>query len=124
VFLGKEAYDDRRERYITRVKSVLDYAQEETVSRCKMLLDYFGEKDTKACGCCDTCLKQKETQVTNDDFETIRLAIEQVLSIESIPVNSLVRKLNVSDPKALQVIRFMMDNGRIEENEFMRLKLR
>lgn len=124
VFLGKEAYDDRRERYISRVKNVLDYARGETVCRCKMLLDYFGEKDTKACGCCDICLKQKETQVTNDDFETIRQAIEQALAIESLPVSSLVRKLNVNEPKALRVIRFMMDNGQIEENDLMRLKLR
>lgn len=124
VYLGKEAYDDRRERYISRVKSVLDYAQEETVCRCKILLDYFGEKDTKACGCCDTCLKQKETQVTNDDFETIRQAIEDALAVEPLPVNSLVRQLNINETKALQVIRFMMDNGRLEENEFLRLKLK
>ena len=124
VILGKEAYDDRRERYISRIKNVLDYAQEENICRCKMLLTYFGEKDIKPCGCCDICLKQKETQVSNDDFDTIHMAIEQALAIESLTVNSLVKKLNVKEPKALQVIRFMMDNGQIEENEIMRLNLK
>ena len=124
VILGKEAYDDRRERYISRIKNVLDYAQEENICRCKMLLAYFGEKDIKPCGCCDICLKQKETQVSNDDFDTIHMAIEQALAIESLTVNSLVKKLNVKEPKALQVIRFMMDNGQIEENEIMRLNLK
>jgi ATP-dependent DNA helicase RecQ len=124
VVLGKEAYDDRRERYVTRVKSVLDYAQEENICRCQMLLSYFGEKDSKPCGCCDICLKQKDTQVTDEDFEMIRAAIEQLLKEESLSVNSLVRKLDVKEQKALQVIRFMMDNGQIEENEIMRLKLK
>ncbi len=124
VVLGKEAYDDRRERYMSRVKNVLDYAQEENICRCQMLLSYFGEKESKPCGVCDACLKKKETQVTNDDFETIRLSILEVLSDESLPVNKLVRKLNTKEPKAIQVIRFMIDNGQIEENELMHLKIK
>jgi len=124
VILGKEAYDDRRDRYISRVKNVLDYAQEENLCRCQQLLTYFGENDSKKCGCCDICLKKKETLVTTDDFQTIQLAIEQSLSKESLTVNSLVSKLNIIEPKALQVIRFMMDNGKIELNDVMHLKLK
>ena len=124
VVLGKEAYDDRRDRYISRVKGVLDYAQEENICRSQMLLSYFGEKDTKSCGCCDTCLKKKDKQLTTDDFESIRLSIEQALTIESLTVHSLVKKLDIKESKALLVIRFMLDNGQIEENEIMHLKLK
>jgi len=122
VILGKEAYDDRRERYIARIKSVLDYAKEENICRSQVLLSYFGEKDTKPCGKCDICLKKKETQVTNDDFETIRLAIQQLLTLEELSINALVKKIPYKEPKVLQVIRFMMDNDQIEENENMKLK--
>jgi len=124
VILGKEAYDDRRERYISRVKNVLEYAQEENLCRCQMLLSYFGEKDTRPCGHCDTCLKNKEKHLSAEDFETIRQAIEQALTLESLPVNTLLKKLNLKESNALKVIRFMMDNGQIEENEFMRLKIK
>ena len=124
VILGKEAYDDRRERYISRIKNVLDYAQEENICRCQLLLSYFGEKETPPCGHCDTCLKKKEKHISPDDFEAIRIAIEQVLTIEALPVNSLLKKLNLKEAKVLQVIRFMMDNGQIEENEFMQLKIK
>lgn len=123
VVLGKEAYDDRRERYIARVKSILDYAKEENVCRNQMLLSYFGEKDTKPCGKCDICLKRKETEVSGDDFENIRLAIQQVLSTEPLTINALVKKIPFKEPKVLQVIRFMMDNGQVTENESMRLAL-
>jgi ATP-dependent DNA helicase RecQ len=122
VVLGKEAYDDRRERYISRVKSVLDYAQEENICRSQLLLSYFGEKDTKPCGKCDICLKKKETQVLTDDFEAIRKAILEILSTESLSVHALVKKLNLKEPKVIQVIRFMIDNGQIMENETMKLE--
>lgn len=124
VVLGKEAYDDRRERYISRVKSVLDYAREENNCRNQILLAYFGEKDSKPCGKCDICLKKKETQLTDEDFETIRLAIHQTLPTEELTLNALVKKIPFKEPKVLQVIRFMKDNGQIEENELMKLKLK
>jgi len=123
VILGKEAYDDRRERYIARVKSILDYAKEENVCRNQILLSYFGEKDTKPCGKCDICLKRKETEVSGDDFENIRLAIQLVLSTNPLTINALVKQIPFKEPKVLQVIRFMMDNGQITENESMRLEL-
>lgn len=124
VVLGKEAYDDRRERYISRVKSVLDYAREENNCRNQILLAYFGEKDSKPCGKCDICLKKKETQLTDEDFETIRLAIHKTLSTEELTLNALVKKIPFKEPKVLQVIRFIKDNGQIEENELMKLKLK
>ena len=123
VVLTKETYDDRRERYISRVKSVLDYAQEETNCRSQVLLTYFGEKDTKPCGKCDICLRNKETKVSTDDFETIQQTIQQVLTTEELTINSLVKKVPFKEPKVLQVIRFMIDNGQITENERMKLVL-
>jgi ATP-dependent DNA helicase RecQ len=121
VVLGKEAYDDRRERYIVRVKSVLDYAQEENICRNQVLLAYFGEKNTKPCGKCDICLKKKETTLSETDFEEIRQAILEILTIESLTVNALVKKISFKEFKVLQVIRFMIDNGQIMENKLMKL---
>jgi len=123
IVLGKEAYDDRRERYITRVKSVLDYAKEENVCRSQILLSYFGEKDTKPCGQCDICLKKKENEVGNDLFEKIKTAVLEVLSKESLPINSLLRKIPFKEPQAIQVIRFLIDNEHIKENELMQLEI-
>ncbi|MDD4991057.1 MAG: RecQ family ATP-dependent DNA helicase [Paludibacter sp.] len=123
VELTKESYDDRRDRYISRVKSVLDYAQEENTCRSQVLLSYFGEKDTKPCGKCDICLKKKETQISTEDFELIRQAIGDALSVEELSINSLVKKIPFKEPKVLQVIRYMQDNGQIEETELMKLKV-
>jgi ATP-dependent DNA helicase RecQ len=121
IVLGKEAYDDRRDRYITRVKSVLDYAKEENVCRSQVLLSYFGEKNTKSCGQCDVCLKNKENEVSTDLFEKIKTAVFDILRTEPLPINSLLRKIPFKEPQAIQVIRFLIDNGHIEENELMQL---
>ncbi len=122
--LGKEAYDDRRERFITRITSVLNYAQEENICRSQILLSYFGEKEAKPCGKCDICLKKKETNVSTDEFETIRKAIHQMLITDELTVNALISKIPYKEAKVLNVVRFMLDNGQITENKLMKLKLK
>ncbi len=124
IVLSKEAYEDRRDRYVLQVKSVLDYAQEENNCRSQVLLSYFGEKNTTPCGKCDICLKNKENKVTTDDFETIRLKIQDTLAAEPLTVNALVKRIPFKEPKVLHVARFMIDNGQIVENEQMKLTLK
>lgn len=121
IILGKEAYDDRRDRYIARVKSVLDYAQEENFCRSQVLLTYFGEKNTKACGKCDICLKKKETTLSDDEFEIIKSLIIDTLKEEALTINALTKKINHKEAKTIQVIRFLLDNGLVAENNVMKL---
>jgi ATP-dependent DNA helicase RecQ len=124
VALGKEAYDNRRERYIARIKSVLDYAQEENFCRNQVLLTYFGEKNTKPCGKCDICLKHKKSELSSDDFDTVQLQILDILRSESMSVNALVKRITINEKKTLQVIRFLLDNDKIMENQMMKLEIK
>ena len=121
VTLGKEVYDDRRDRYIARVKSVLDYAKEENICRSQVLLSYFGEKNTQACGQCDICLKKKENTITTEDFDQIQDQIINILQNESLTTNALLKRIKAKENKTLQVIRFLIDNEKIIENERMLL---
>ena len=122
IVLSKEAYDDRRERYISRVKSVLDYAKEENVCRSQILLAYFGEKNTKPCGQCDICQKNKEAEVGTNLFEKIKTKVFEILEKEPLVINSLLRKLPFKEPQSIQVIRFLIDNDHLIQNEYMQLK--
>jgi ATP-dependent DNA helicase RecQ len=88
------------------------------------LLSYFGEKNTKPCGKCDICLKKNETILSDADFEEIRVTIREALTIESLSVNALVKKVKHKEPKVIKVIRFMMDNGQIIENEMIKLEIK
>jgi ATP-dependent DNA helicase RecQ len=123
IYLSREAYEDRRERFVFRVQSVLNYAQEENVCRSQMLLSYFGEKNSQPCGKCDVCQKKKETEISTAEFEAIRSSIVQVLSNENLPLDMAVQKIHFKEKKVLQVIRFMLDNNQIKENEKKQLIL-
>ena len=118
LVLSKEAYDDRRERYVSRVKSILDYAQEEINCRSQVLLSYFGEKNTQPCGQCDICLKNKENAVSDDEFSAITRRIREMLEAEPSIITSLVRKSGIKEQKIVKVIRFLLDDGQLEEDNF------
>lgn len=124
LVLSKEAYDDRRERYVSRVKSILDYAQEEINCRSQVLLSYFGEKNTQPCGQCDICLKNKENAVSDDEFSAITRRIREMLQAEPSIITSLVRKSGIKEQKIVKVIRFLLDDGQLEEDNFGRLILK
>jgi ATP-dependent DNA helicase RecQ len=124
INLGKEAYDDRKTRYVMRAKSMLDYAQEEHICRSQVLLTYFGEKSTRPCGECDICLKNQENMLTEEAFEKIRQQIIHLLETEKLTVDQVLKKISVKENKLMQVIRFMLDNRQLIQGEDMRLKLK
>ena len=123
IVLGKEAYDDRRDRYIARVKSVLDYVQEENICRSQLLLSYFGESNTKPCGCCDICLRKKTSELTDEEFKELESQILQLLTIEPLSINELVKQVKSKESKIIKVIRFLLDNGKIIENNRLKLTI-
>ena len=124
VVLTKEAYDDRRERYITQVKSVLDYAQNDLHCRSQILLSYFGEKSAAPCGKCDVCLKNKENNFTPEVFERVSAEIKDYVQVEELSSNALLKKFpSIDEAKVLRVVRFLLDNGTLVENDQLKLTL-
>lgn len=121
MVLSKEAYDDRRERYISRVKSVLDYAKEEFACRSQVLLSYFGEKNTNPCGQCDICLKRKETEITSDTFDVIKEQVFVRLIKSKTTINDLTKSMSYPEKKVIEVVRFLIDNGHVEQNDTLQL---
>ncbi len=123
ITLGKEAYDDRKERYVTRTKSMIEYASEENICRSLILLNYFGEKDGKSCGQCDVCLKRKSKELSNEEFQRIKNELIDLLKAHQLGLNEILKKINYKEKKVLEVIRFLMDDGVIFQNEQMRYQL-
>ena len=56
VYIPKAYYEDRLERYVHRLKTMLAYAEQRTTCRQQFLLQYFGEENTPQCGHCDVCM--------------------------------------------------------------------
>lgn len=124
VVLGRNAYEDRRDRYASRIQSVLDYAQEGNICRSRMLLSYFGEKTAEPCGVCDVCRKGKKAGMSDDDFASVHAVLSDLLSGEALTMPELVKESGYTEAGLLQVLRFMLDNDEVQQDDCLKYRLR
>ena len=107
VILNKSVYEDRKEQFIKRINSVINYAQNERVCRSRQLLYYFGETKSKDCEQCDVCLSHTKKEDA-DEKELIR---EQLLTFlsdgQKHPITE-IRQLNDDWDLVQQVMREMV----------------
>lgn len=55
IYLSPAIYEDRQERYVQKLKAMVEYADQSQFCREQVLLAYFGEKNAAPCGHCDVC---------------------------------------------------------------------
>ena len=55
IYLSPAIYEQRQERYIAKLKAMVEYADQSQFCREQVLLAYFGEKNAAPCGHCDVC---------------------------------------------------------------------
>ncbi len=55
IYLSPAIFEQRQERFISKIKAMLEYAEQTQFCREQLLLAYFGETDAVACGHCDVC---------------------------------------------------------------------
>ena len=55
IYLSPAIYEHRQERFVSKLRAMLEYADQIQFCREQVLLAYFGETDAVACGHCDVC---------------------------------------------------------------------
>lgn len=115
--ISPENYNDRKERYVQRVSAVLDYATSVTKCRSQHLVAYFGEKDGYRCGQCDVCTERNELNLSKYEFDLILSKLKQLLMENSYTINDLIDKSNQDADKSIKVVRWLLDNGKIKQDE-------
>ena len=55
IYLSPAIYEQRQERYVAKLKAMVEYADQSQFCREQVLLAYFGEKNAVPCGHCDVC---------------------------------------------------------------------
>ena len=118
--IPKAIYEVRKERFVQKTSSVLEYAQQDTVCRSRILLSYFGERNAHPCGQCDICLKNKETPLRGKEYNTIRNEMIHSLSEDSVLYGDAVedlRKKGFKEESIIQALRSMHDKGEIAPPE-------
>ncbi len=115
--IPRSVYEDRKERYSTRIGSMIKYASEDSVCRTKILLSYFGETNRSECNTCDVCIDKKTGKLTVSKFEVIQKEIMILLEGGCIECERLISSLNYEESLVIESIRFLLDENYIYEHE-------
>lgn len=110
LVVPRAAYEERKERFESRILKVLDYINEEHLCRSKMLISYFGEKEAADCGCCDVCLAKNESGLNNHQFNMIRNTLLRVLEPGPMEMRELSEKIDYKIDKIIIAVRFLVEN--------------
>ncbi|MCF6365638.1 MAG: RecQ family ATP-dependent DNA helicase [Bacteroidales bacterium] len=114
ILISKENYKERKNRYLKRANAVLHYAESTAKCRSQTLLTYFGEKNPYRCGECDVCRRRNQLNLSTYEFDLINKEAKEILKEKPVKVDELVDKIKFDEKKVIKVIRWLIDNSKIE----------
>ena len=113
--INMELYQLRKEKFIGRVRTMIQFVQEVVICRSKMIGVYFGDTKIPSCGICDNCLRQKKLHINEKEFEKISTLIQNALHIQPLPSKELIEQLSsIKKEKAMKVLEFLQAENKIE----------
>lgn len=123
--INMDLYHKRKEKFIARVKNMVQYVQELVTCRSRMIGNYFGDNKLHNCKVCDNCLRQKKIHIDKKEFEKISDRIQTVLAPQPLPSKELMDQLGaIKKEKAWKVIEFLQAENKLEVDNagWVRLK--
>jgi ATP-dependent DNA helicase RecQ len=123
--VNMELYQKRKEKFVARVKNIIQYVSELVTCRSKMIGSYFGDNKLHNCKVCDNCLRQKKVHIDEKEFEKISQRIQTVLTPQPLPSKELMDQLGaIKKEKAWKVIEFLQAENKLEVDKagWVRLK--
>ncbi len=113
VHISKEAYDLRKQRFVDKIESMINYVEDPNHCRSQLLLTYFGEKTSLPCGQCDVCLKSTEDLLTEKIFQKYSKRILGILNVGPIYPTKLFEQVQMKKDLFGELVRLMVDLGQI-----------
>ena len=108
LHIPHSVYEERKERYTTRIKAMLEYATSDTHCRSRMLLRYFGERNEHNCQQCDVCLSKHDSGLKQGEFEEIETSIYEALKEKPFSVEELIQAIGYKEKKVQTVLQFLL----------------
>ncbi|MGL5016005.1 MAG: RecQ family ATP-dependent DNA helicase [Bacteroidales bacterium] len=108
VTIPRAIYEDRKERYATRVDAIINYLENDQRCRSQMLLDYFRQDESSPCGICDICLKNKKEN--SKLISSTREMIIQILSHQGeTSKETILQMIPLQREITIEAIRELLD---------------
>ncbi|MCF8231925.1 MAG: RecQ family ATP-dependent DNA helicase [Bacteroidales bacterium] len=121
LYISEENYHKRKQVQQTRLDAMLAYVQSNSPCRSIQLLEYFGEKNSGRCGFCDVCVRHNKLGLTKKEFDGIIQKLTPLLNAKACSFEEIADNLKgVNQQKLLEVVRFLLDKGKIEQDEKQR----
>lgn len=114
LVISKENYELRKKQYEKQVEAILHYASSTSKCRNQLLLDYFDEKNPARCGECDVCMALNDLGISTTEFDRIRSDIKTELQKNPLLRHELFFKLKGNEEHIQIVLRWLLDNGKIQ----------
>jgi ATP-dependent DNA helicase RecQ len=108
LHIPHSVYEERKERYTTRIKAMLEYATSDTHCRSRMLLRYFGERNEHNCRQCDVCLSKHDSGLKQGEFEEIETSIYEALKEKPFSVEELIQAIGYKEKKVQTVLQYLL----------------
>ncbi len=118
IFISNENYKLLKQRALTRMEAVINYAESANQCRSRILLSYFGENNVDRCNQCDVCLEENKKTLHNDEFEKISTQIKELLAVHALSITNLVNALTEgNEDKRIRTIQWLIDNDQLKYND-------
>ena len=113
ITLGREAYENRKELFVTKIGAMARYIRDDETCRQLLLMEYFGQKEDKPCGICDVCIGKKK-RLHREERKSLEERILQVLAKQNTNIRELVRQLGEDEEVVIGQVRKLLDEGKIQ----------
>ena len=113
ITLGREAYENRKELFVTKIGAMARYIRDDETCRQLLLMEYFGQKEEKPCGICDVCIGKKK-RLHREERKSLEEQILQVLAEQNTNIRELVRQLGEDEEVVIGQVRKLLDEGKIQ----------
>lgn len=130
LIIGKAIYEKRIEQMKRRIEAIIRYVEESKGCRVKFMLAYFGEEEGCDCGKCDICRDRNRKKIPGSEKRRQKsdMAYRIMELLEShggeITISDFRHTFGMEEDKALEMLRFLRDEGyiliderRIRENK-------
>lgn len=108
IVIPHEVYEQRKERYVERINSMIEYCTSDVQCRSRMLLYYFGEEADHNCGMCDVCLQRTSTSLRYGELTDLAARISAQVRDGNCCPEQVVACVGDSREKAAETLRYMI----------------
>lgn len=114
IRIDMAAYNKRKEKFLEKMKQMVQFVQEQANCRSKIIGVYFGDVTIKNCGICDNCLKEKATTLNKEEFTLIQLQIVTALKNKPMDIKTLLTVIKgINKEKIWQVLTFLQSENKV-----------